>query len=323
MPERFFYKKVQMPHKVFIDGEAGTTGLQIAERLALRSDIALIHLSHDKRKDVNARREALNSAEVVILCLPDEAAREAVSLIDNPDVKVIDASTAHRTDEDWVYGFAEMGAGQRDLIRAAKRISNPGCYATGFIALMRPLVAAGIVPPFWPVSCNAISGYSGGGKAMISEFEAGGTTDNYRLYATGLNHKHLPEMTFYSGLETIPLFTPAVGRFSQGMIVEIPLQLWALPDEPELLAVHAALSDYYAGQTFVRVEAFKLSQATKSLSPEGLNGTNQALIHVFGDDYAAQARLVCVLDNLGKGASGAAVQNLNLALGLDETTGLT
>jgi N-acetyl-gamma-glutamyl-phosphate reductase len=319
-----------MSHTVFIDGEVGTTGLQIRERLSARSDISLISLTEDKRKDDAARAEALNACDVAILCLPDDAARVAVSLIKNPHVKVIDASTAHRVDEDWTYGFAEMAPNddttQRDLIRAAKRISNPGCYATGFISLVKPLTDLGIIPPFWPVMCNAVSGYSGGGKSMIAEFEKskaeGGTDDVYRIYATGLNHKHLPEMTVFGGLESPPVFSPAVGRYAQGMIVEVPLQLWALPDEPEVAQLHDTLSAFYADQTFVKVAPLDETKATKGLSPEILNGTNQLLIHVFGDELGQQARLVAVLDNLGKGASGAAVQNLNLALGLDETTGL-
>ena len=308
--------------KVFIDGDVGTTGLQIRQRLEGRSDIELLRLADDKRKDVDARRAALNAADAVILCLPDDAAREAVALIENPDVRVIDASTAHRTDEDWTYGFAEMTAGQRDAIRQSKRITNPGCYATGFIALMRPLAEAGLIPPYWPTTCNAVSGYSGGGKAMIAEFETGATADNYRIYKTDLNHKHLPEMTFYGGLESPPVFMPAVGRYAQGMIVEVPLQLWALPDEPELAKLHEVLAAAYAGERFVTVADLDESRETKSLQPELLNNTNQLLIHVFGDELGQQARLVAVLDNLGKGASGAAVQNLNLVLGVDETLGL-
>jgi len=313
-----------MSHKVFIDGDAGTTGLQIRQRLEQRSDIELIRLGDDKRKDLEARRGALNAADAVILCLPDEAAVEAVSLIENPDVRVIDASTAHRVDEDWTYGFAEIGL--RDAIRTSKRISNPGCYATGFIALMKPLVDAGTIPPFWPSTVNAVSGYSGGGKAMIGEFEKpvseGGTADNYRIYRTELNHKHLPEMTVFSGLESPPLFTPAVGRYAQGMIVEIPLQLWALPDEPEVAHLHELIAAAYAGERFVTVAPLAESQGLKQLQPEMLNNTNQLLIHVFGDELGQQARLVAVLDNLGKGASGAAVQNLNLVLGVYEGLGL-
>ncbi|ESQ89696.1 N-acetyl-gamma-glutamyl-phosphate reductase [Asticcacaulis sp. AC460] len=312
-----------MSKKVFIDGEAGTTGLQIRERLEGRSDLDFIRLPDDRRKDLDARREALNGADVVILCLPDEAAKEAVALIDNPDTAVIDASTAHRVAEDWTYGFAEMAETQRDAIRASKRISNPGCYATGFIALVRPLSDVGVIPPFWPVYCNAVSGYSGGGKSMIAEFEQGGTNDSYRIYKTELGHKHLPEMTRFGGLESPPLFAPAVGRYAQGMIVEVPLQLWALPDEPSVEQLHEILSAAYDGERFVTVAPLEQSQSTKQLQPEMLNGTNQLLIHVFGDEAGQQARLVAVLDNLGKGASGAAVQNLNLVLGVDEALGLS
>ncbi|MDI7774855.1 N-acetyl-gamma-glutamyl-phosphate reductase [Asticcacaulis sp. EMRT-3] len=313
-----------MSHKVFIDGEAGTTGLQIRERLEKRADIELIRLSDDRRKDVNARRDALNSADAVILCLPDEAAREAVSLIENPDVAVIDASTAHRVAEGWTYGFPEMPNGQdveqRDLIRASKRISNPGCHATGFIALIRPLVESGLIAPFFPLTASSLSGYTGGGKAMIAEFESG--AGHERIYATGLRHKHLPEMTLYSGLESSPIFSPTVGHFPQGLIVEVPLPLWALPDAPDLDTIHDALSAAYDGERFVSVASLEDSRATASLNGDLLANTNQLLIHVFGDPEAETANLVAVFDNLGKGASGAAVQNLNLVLGVEESLGL-
>lgn len=312
-----------MAHKVFIDGEAGTTGLQIRSRLEHRSDIALISLGDALRKDAKARAEAINAADAVILCLPDEAAREAVSLCKSKETRIIDASTAHRTESGWTYGFAELDGGAfREQIRASTRIANPGCYATGFIALMRPLTRAGLVPDFWPTTCNAVSGYSGGGKAMIAEFEGEGPVDPYRIYATGLGHKHLPEMTLFGGLESAPIFTPAVGNYAQGMIVEIPLQLWALPEEPSLEQIHEVLANAYAGETFVEVASLEEATATKALNPLSLNDTNRLKIFVFGDQHASQARLVAQLDNLGKGASGAAVQNLNLALGLEETSGL-
>lgn len=312
-----------MAHRVFIDGEAGTTGLQIRARLEGRRDIELIRLADAERKDAGARAEALNAADAVILCLPDDAAREAVALIDNDTTRVIDASTAHRTAEGWTYGFAEMSSAQRDAIRGSRRISNPGCYPTGFIALVRPLVHAGIVPAGWPVTVNAVSGYSGGGKAMIAEFEAGEGAPPFRIYATALGHKHAPEMRMHTGLTHAPVFAPAVGRYAQGMIVEVPLQLWALPGQPSLASVQACLEQAYEGERFVEVASADEARATKTLDPEGLNDTNRMRLYAFGDEAAGQARLVALLDNLGKGASGAAVQNLNLCLGLDEGMGLT
>lgn len=309
-----------MTYSVFIDGEAGTTGLDVLRRLEAREDLEIIALG-DRRRDVGARREALNEADAVILCLPDEAAREAVAMIENPAVRVIDASTAYRVDPAWTYGFAEMAAGQREKIAAATRVSNPGCYPTGFIGLVRPLVSAGIIPAGWPVTVNAVSGYSGGGKAMIAEFEAGGA-GAFRAYGLSLKHKHVPEMTLHTGLERPVLFAPAVGAYRQGMLVEVPLQLAALPSSPSVEVVHGALAEAYAGCRFVEVAELEATEAMTGIDPEGLNGTNKMRLHVFGDRDGAQVRLVALLDNLGKGASGAAVQNLNLMLGLDEGTGL-
>lgn len=310
--------------KVFIDGEAGTTGLQIRERLEGRRDVELVSIDPAKRKDADARRAMLNGVDVVILCLPDEAAKEAVSLIGNDAVKVIDASTAYRVAPDWAYGFAEMAEDQRAKIAAAQRVSNPGCYPTGFIALVKPLVDAGVLPRDWPVSVNAVSGYSGGGKAMIAEFEeeasASFTRVPYRIYAMGQSHKHVPEMQTHTGLKHAPVFAPSVGRYYKGMIVEVPLALAALPGAPKLVDVHSVLSARYSGERFVEVASLAEAAALKTLDPEGLNGTNRMKLFVFGRDE--QVRLVALLDNLGKGASGAAVQNLNLMLGLDEGAGL-
>ena len=315
-----------MTHTIFIDGEAGTTGLEIRERLEARPDLELLLLG-DRRRDADARREALNGADAVILCLPDDAAREAVSMIENPSVKVIDASTAYRVAPGWAYGFPEMNAGQRALIARSQFVSNPGCYPTGFIGLMRPLVKAGLVPANYPVTVNAVSGYSGGGKGMIAEFEAapkdsGGATTAYRAYGLTLRHKHVPEMTKHIGLSRDVLFTPAVGNYRQGMLVEVPLHLAALPETPSVERLHGALVEAYDGQRFVEVADLEESEAMTGIEPEGLNGTNRLRLHVFGDRNGEQARLVALLDNLGKGASGAAVQNLNIMLGLDEATGL-
>ena len=311
-----------MTHTIFIDGEAGTTGLEIRERLEARGDLELLLLG-DRRRDVDARREALNGADAVILCLPDDAAVEAVAMIDNPTVKVIDASTAHRVAPGWTYGFPEMDAEQRAAVAGSTRVSNPGCYPTGFIALMRPLVKAALVPADHPVSVNAVSGYSGGGKAMIAEFEAPGATTAHRAYGLSLTHKHVPEMTRHAGLSRPVLFAPAVGNYRQGMLVEIPLHLSALPETPSIERLHGALVEAYAGARFVEVADLETTEAMTGIEPEGLNGTNRLRLHVFGDRGGEQARLVALLDNLGKGASGAAVQNLNLMLGLDEAAGLT
>jgi N-acetyl-gamma-glutamyl-phosphate reductase len=315
-----------MVAKVFIDGEAGTTGLQIRQRLEGRRDLRLVAIDPALRKDAAARRDHLNAADVVILCLPDEAAREALALIENPRTRVIDASTAHRTAAGWTYGFPEMSPHHRRSIEGASRVSNPGCWSTGFIALVKPLVDQGLIPVDWPVTVAGVSGYSGGGKSMIAEFEdaaaSAGVPVPFRLYALAMGHKHLPEMQRYTGLAHSPVFSPAVGRFYKGMIVETPLALYALPGAPRLRDIRAALADAYQGEAFVDVAAASQSEAMTGVGPETLNGTNRMRLHVFGCDDLGQARLVALLDNLGKGASGAAVQNLNLMLGLPEGMGL-
>ena len=310
--------------KVFIDGEAGTTGLQIRERLEGRRDLQLVSIDPALRKDAAAKKDMLNSADVVILCLPDDAAKEAVAMIENPAVKIVDPSTAHRTAPGWEYGFPELG--NRAAIAASKRVSNPGCWATGAIGLLKPLVESGLLPASWPVTIGGVSGYSGGGKSMIAEFEdktaANYTEVAYRSYALTLAHKHLPEIQKHGQLAHRPLFAPAVGRYYKGMLVEIPLPLWALPGAPTPALIRQALASAYEGERFVEVATAEQSKAIQTLDPEGVNGTNRMKLFVFGNDQAGEARLVAQLDNLGKGASGAAVQNLNLVLGLEEAAGL-
>ncbi len=315
-----------MTATVFIDGEAGTTGLQIRARLKGRKDVTLLSLGDSERKDADRRRDMLNTADVSILCLPDDAAREAVAMIDNPAARVIDASTAHRTTEGWVYGAPELDADQPARIAAATRLTNPGCYANASIAILHPLIEQGVVPADWPVTINAISGYSGGGKQMIASFEdqtnEAFTEDAFRVYGLSLEHKHVPEIQHWSGLSARPLFVPSIGRFRQGMIVQVPLQLGALPGTPSPSDVQAALSTHFAERRFVTVAPLSEAQAMTGLQPEFLNETNELRLHVFGNEKHGQAVVMGVLDNLGKGASGQAVQNMNIMLGFDEADGL-
>lgn len=308
-----------MAQKVFIDGEAGTTGLQIAERLDKRDDITLIRLDDAERKDPAARKAALLEADIAILCLPDAASIEAYEMVQGSDTRLLDASTAHRVADGWVYGFAEMTEGQSDAIANARFVANPGCYPTGAIGLMRPLREAQLLPASTPISVNAVSGYTGGGKAMIAEYEAGQAPGGF-VYATAQVHKHLPEMTAYGLLESQPIFVPSVGNFAQGMIVQIPLHLGTIAGVPSLDDLHGALSHHYAGSEFVKVLPTDDSQAR--IDAEVLNNTNMLHLEVRGNADKGQAVLIAVLDNLGKGASGAAVQNLNLMMGVDQTTGL-
>lgn len=315
-----------MVAKIFIDGEAGTTGLQIRERLAGRRDLDVLSIAADKRKDQDERKRLLNAADVAILCLPDDAARESVSLIDNDTTRVIDASTAFRVDPNWAYGFAEMDRAQSDRIAAARFVANPGCWPQGLIAGVRPLIDAGLLPADLRVTYNGISGYSGGGKSMIAEYEAAGAAASHFMpYGLTFNHKHVPEMTVYTKLAQAPLFVPTVGDFAQGMTTFVPLQLGDLERVPTGRELHAALADHFAAipDSFVAVAPFVPETAkTPALDPQVHNGTNQLTLHVFANDARAQAVIVAVYDNLGKGASGAAVQNLNLMIGADPALGL-
>ena len=307
-----------MKYSVFIDGAAGTTGLEIRERLAGRDEIALVTLDDAQRKNPEARRQALNDAAFVILCLPDDAARESVSLIDNARTRVIDASTAHRTADGWAYGFAELEPSQGATIAEAARVTNPGCYPTGFLALVRPLVRAGLIPADWALSCNAVSGYSGGGRSMIADFEDGGAATAWRGYALDLGHKHVPEMQRHARLEHAPIFMPSVANTYRGMVVEVPLALHALPRRPTIEACTEALETAYQGSGIVRVA----NDSPSLVRIEDDAGSDRLTLRVLGNAERGQARLIATLDNLGKGAAGAAVQNLNIMAGLDPTAGL-
>jgi N-acetyl-gamma-glutamyl-phosphate reductase len=313
-----------MTFRVFVDGHEGTTGLRIHEYLGARADIELLVIDSDKRKDATERARLLNAADVAFLCLPDAAAKEAVALIDNPNTCVIDASTAHRTQAGWAFGLPELHAGQRDAIRASKRIANPGCHASSFILALRPLVDAGLVPSDARISCNSLTGYSGGGKKMIEQYQAGGDAklDSPRPYALTLQHKHQPEMAAHTGLQNPPLFQPIVGNFYKGLAVSVPLHLADMRPgtTPEL--IHAALAARYANEPFIRVLPLRDAATLEDgfYDVQACNDTNRVDILVLGNER--HAMVITRLDNLGKGASGAAVQSMNVHLGVEESLGL-
>ncbi len=313
-----------MTHRVFVDGQEGTTGLRINEYLAGRSDIEVLRIAPERRKDADERARLLNAADVAFLCLPDAAAKEAVALVNNPKTCIIDASTAHRTAADWTFGLPELAPDQRDRLRASKRISNPGCHSTAFILLLRPLVDAGLVPKSLPVSATSITGYSGGGKKMIEQYEAGGDPqlDAPRPYGLTLAHKHVPEMTTHTGLQAKPIFLPIVGPFLKGLSVSVPLHLSQLGAGITPETLQHALAERYANERFIRVLPVRDPAAVDAgfFDVQACNDTNRVDIFVFAND--TQAILMARLDNLGKGASGAAVQSMNVHLGLDETLGL-
>ncbi|HHY83257.1 MAG TPA: N-acetyl-gamma-glutamyl-phosphate reductase [Clostridiales bacterium] len=314
-----------MAYKVYVDGQEGTTGLKIQDYLSQRTEIELLKIDPQKRKDISARKEYLNEADLVFLCLPDDAAREAVSLIDSKRTKVIDASTAHRINKDWVYGLPELGGGQRDRIRTALRVANPGCHATGFILLVFPLIQLRILPKDYPVCCTSITGYSGGGKKLISKYETSPKelVSSPKPYGLSLKHKHLPEMREITGLEYPPVFQPVVANYYKGMAVSVPLVSRLLDKKLDAGNIRELLAEYYSGEHFIKVMPYfadGIPDGDGYFNPEACNDTNNVEIFVFGNDD--QILLMARFDNLGKGASGAAIQNMNLMLGLNETAGL-
>lgn len=313
-----------MTHKIYVDGQEGTTGLRLLDYLGKRDDIELLRIDEAKRKDPVERGRLLNAADLAFLCLPDAASREAVSLLENPNTCVIDASTAFRTDPSWVYGLPELAAGQREKLRASKRIANPGCHATAFILLVRPLVDAGLLPASTLLSATSITGYSGGGKQMIADYQSlTPQLQSPRPYGLGQGHKHLPEMRFQTGLDNVPVFNPIVGSFLKGLAVTIPLHTSQLAPGATPQTLQAALAKHYEGEQFIRVLPFGDDAGNLDggfFDVQACNDTNRADLFVFGNDE--RINLICRLDNLGKGAAGAAVQCMNIHLGADEATSL-
>lgn len=308
-----------MTKKIFIDGEHGTTGLLIQKRLAERSDLELLSIAHEDRHNFDLRLDYLRAADIAILCLPDDAAREAVDILkDTCSTRIIDSSTAHRIAPDWVYGFAELTQGQKERIRAGRFVSNPGCYPTGALGLIRPLREAGIIGDKYPISINAVSGYTGGGKQMIAQMEDTTRDDailaNYFVYGLNLHHKHVPEIQTHGKLDKMPIFIPSVGRFPQGMIVNLPLHRDLLNKSVSLLDIQNTLEEHYSNQAVVKVASLNESSQVTRLDPESLANTNQMKLYVFGDEKSGIFNLCAVLDNLGKGASGAAIQNLDIMI---------
>lgn len=332
-----------MKKKIFVDGSSGTTGLEINERLSKYDNIEVIKIDYDKRRDIDERRRILNEADLVFLCLPDDAAKESVSLITNPNTKVIDASTAHRTADGWVYGLPELSTRHKEAIKLSKRVSNPGCHATAFALSVYPLVYHGVMPADYPVSCQSLTGYSGGGKALIEKYESNNGRNNYtrapRPYSLGLNHKHLREMTMHSGLAISPVFIPVLSNYYKGLATILPIHTRLLDKKLEGRGLHSLMEEHYKNQPFVRVmpyidESSLKDSGINSMVPSqgyvfdgGLditacNNTNMAEIFVMGNDAHGTAMIITRLDNLGKGASGAAIQNMNLMLGYDESLNL-
>ena len=315
-----------MTTAVFIDGEYGTTGLQIKSRLFSRSDVTLVSLPESKRKCTRARSEILNDVDIVILCLPDDGARDAVAMIQSPGVRIIDASSAHRICDKWTYGFPEYNRKQAEKIANARYVTNPGCYAVAAVSMLYPLIISHILPHNFPATIHAISGYSGGGKQLITEFEDKSspnyTNDIFRIYSLNLEHKHISEIQAFSGLSMPPIFVPSVGRFRQGMIVQVPLFLGAIAGKPRIDLIIDKLQEHYKNRPFISVNECSKHRNISTMNPEICNGTNEIKIFVCSNEHKNQAVLFGILDNLGKGASGQALQNLNLMLGLDESYGL-